>query len=449
MLQKERRNICSAICVAMLLILPVPGYVQQSINFQENNQSSWHIGKTILSLSGTYRLRGELQDEFHVKTFGTGNTEDFLLSRLHLKTDIRFSPRARIYLQLQDARVFGSSFSDRDFADGNNPFHDPLDINQAYAELLPLQPVKLKIGRQAISFRDRRVFGPGDWGNTGRYAWDAAILTLDHSLIDSHWIVGRFILHDPERWPNKWADGPTAFASYNSIKAQPFLLDVFYVFKHDDRGVTQGEKDAGNLASHSLGFWLNGKLKSLEYGVTAVGQTGSWGSDDIRAFGLVGSVGYQWQTRWQPLVKLQCIIGSGDSHPNDGIHGTFDGVFGGADTDLYGWMNLFFWQNLREYRLDIKLTPNKALTLKGEYHYLTLDSPRDAWYFPSKAVRRDKTGSAGRELGHEIDITAKIKLTNYLELLAGTCFFLPGEFIKNTGKSPKANWYFLQTTFHF
>jgi len=443
------RKIVRGIIFYIAFAIPSIGSIQSMANAEEINRLSWNIGGASLTVSGTYRLRGELQDEFHVKNFGTGETEDFLLSRLRLETDVRFSPNARVHFQLQDARVFGSSFSDQDFASGNNPIHDPLDINQAYFESQPLKPLQLKVGRQAISFRDRRVFGPGDWGNTGRYAWDAAIFTLTNRWLESHWIAGRFILHDPDRWPNKWTNGPTAFASYNSFSHLPFLLDVFYVFKHDDRGITSGEKGVGNLTSHSLGFWLNSKWQAWEYGVTAVGQTGKWGADDIQAYGLVGSLGYQWQTCWQPLVKLQCIIGSGDNDPNDGIHGTFDGVFGGADTDLYGWMNMFFWQNVREYRFDIKLMPKKALTLKGEYHYFTLDQASDAWYFPGKAVRRNKTGASGRELGHEIDLVARIKVRDHLELLAGSCFFMPGEFVKKTGKSPRASWYFLETTFYF
>lgn len=242
--------------------------------------------------------------------------------------------------------------------------HDPLDINQAYFECQPMKPLQLKIGRQAISFRDRRVFGPDDWGNTGCYTWDAAIIKLTNHWLESHWIAGRFILHDPDRWPNRWAEGPTAFASYNSFSHLPFLLDVFYVFKQDDRGMTSGEKGTGNLTSHSIGFWLNGKWQAWEYGVTAVAQLGKWGADDIQAYGSVGSLAYQWQIRWQTLLKVQGIIGSGDRNPTDGIHGTFDGVFGGAGTDLYGWMNMFFWQNLREYRLDLKLTPAKSVGFK-------------------------------------------------------------------------------------
>jgi hypothetical protein len=418
----------------------------------DKNALPWHnlkLGRTEISFGGSYRLRGEMQKEFHIKAFGTGKTENFLLSRLRFNTNIQFTPQLRLHFQLQDAQAFGLSFTDRDFAAGNNPFHDPLDLNQAFVEYQPLEPVKFKIGRQPISFRDRRIFGPGDWGNTGRYAWDAAMLTLMNRHLESHWIIGRFILHDPDRWPNRRAQGPTGYASYNSIKTLPFLLDVFYVFKHDDRGLTQGEKEAGNLASHSFGFWLYGKSKSLGYGVTAVGQIGRWSSDKIRAYGLVFALGYHPNLNWKPEVSIQSIIGSGDKNPNDGIHGTFDGVFGGADTDLYGWMNLFFWQNLREYRLDLKLAPNKRLNLKGEYHYFMLDAPRDAWYFPGKALRRDQTGSSGQALGHEIDVTARIKIWDYLELLAGSGIFLPGKFVKQTGRSPAARWHFLETTLSF
>jgi len=106
-------------------------------------------------------------------------------------------------------------------------------------------------------------------------------------------------------------------------------------------------------------------------------------------------------------------------------------------------------KNLREYRFDLKLTPNKAFTLKGEYHYFMLDGASDAWYYPGKAVRRDRTGASGRELGHEIDVTARIKVTKYFELLTGSCFFIPGGFVKNTGNSPRASWYFLETTISF
>lgn len=129
-----------------------------------------------LSISGAYRLRGEVQDRFNIRAYGTETREDYLLSRLPLDIDLKWTSNFRLHAQLQDARTLGISFTDQDFTGGNNPYHDPLDINQLYLEYRPVKMIGLRVGRQAVSYGDRRVFGPGDWGNTGRYVWDAVRL---------------------------------------------------------------------------------------------------------------------------------------------------------------------------------------------------------------------------------------------------------------------------------
>jgi len=43
----------------------------------------------------------------------------------------------------------------------------------------------------------------------------------------------------------------------------------------------------------------------------------------------------------------------------------------------------------------------------------------------------------------------KKKISEFLEILGGYSFFIPGEFVKNTGPSPTAHWCFLQTTVFF
>jgi hypothetical protein len=407
------------------------------------------IQNDIISIGGTYRLRGEIQDEFNVKKYGTGTQDDFLLSRLRLEIDLKAAKNLRLHAQIQDAEVLGSSFSDKDFSGSNNPFHDPFDINQLYIEYWPVEKFGIKAGRQSISFGDRRIFGPGDWGNTGRYAWDAVRVMYKSDSIDSNLIAGRYIIHDPDIWPNEQINGVTAFATYNTIKNLPFQLDLFYVLRYDDRGITKGEEGTGNLYSHTVGFRIDGKYGKWDYNSTLAGQFGHWGNDNINAYGLVLTLGYTFDTLWKPHVIAQYVNGSGDKDPHDGKHGTFDGVFGGADTVLYGWMNLFFFQNLREHRLDIILTPTKTISLRGEYHYFTLDEKKDAWYFPGNAQRRDNTGSSGRELGHEVDLIGKKTISGHLEILGGYAFFVPGEFVKSTGSNPTAHWYFLQTTVYF
>jgi hypothetical protein len=442
--------ICFKVILKLLIILiiiccPSTGYS----TFDEDKEFRHVIQNNFLTIGGIYRIRCEVQDEFNLNKYSTGTNEDFILSRLRIEIDLKLTKDLRIHSQIQDAEVIGSSFSDKDFKGKNNPFHDPFDINQLYIEYWATKRFGVKIGRQSISFGDRRIFGPGDWGNTGRYAWDAIRAMYKSDSIISNWIIGRYIIHDPKIWPNKQINGVTAFATYNTIKKLPFQLDLFYVYRDDNRGTTKGEVGTGNLYSNTVGFRIDGRYGQWDYNSTLARQFGKWGDDNIKAYALVLTLGYSFDTAWKPHIILQYVNGSGDKNPHDGKHETFDGVFGGADTVLYGWMNMFFIQNLREHRIDIILSPNETTTLRGEYHYFALDEERDAWYFPGNAQRRDKTGSSGRGLGHEVDLVVNKKISNFIEILGGYSFFIPSEFVKNTGSSPIAQWYFLQTTIYF
>lgn len=401
------------------------------------------------SFSGSYRLRGEVMNDYNIKSYATDKKEDFIISRLRADFAIEFFNEIKLNLQLQDSREMGSSLPNSELK-GNNPIRDYMDINQlnvTYDNDL----IKIKIGRQQIFYRDNRVFGPGNWSNTGRYVWDAGIISLNTEYFKSDFIVGKYVLHNPEIWTNKFFnnEAPTAYSLYNSVKQLPFALDVFYVIKNDNRGTTQGESGTGNLNSHSVGFWLNGIYNKWEYCAMLAHQFGDYGSDKISALGLFFSLGYNLNTSWKPIIQVQYTYGSGDENPNDGINNTFDGIFGGADSKLYGWMNIFFWKNLTEYRINLSATPIKDWNIRVEYHYFRLTESKDAWYFPGNSIRRDITGNSGMELGHEFDFILSTKIQTNVEVLTGYSFFVPGEFVKNTGTSPFADWYFFETTFYF
>lgn len=428
--------------VVFLLIFPRLSSTEET-NFK-------HIIKNdLFTISGTYRLRGEITDNFNISSYGTSKKDSFLLSQLRFDIDLKLAKNLKIHTQIQDAEILNSPIKDEFFKGKNNPFHDPFDINELYLEYWPFDNLGIKLGRQCLLFGGRRIFGPGDWGNTGRYRWDAIRLIYKSDIFESNLITGRYILHDPKVWPNKQINDVTTFAFYNTIKKLPFPFDLFYVLKYDNRGITKGEKGIGDMISHNIGFRLDGKSGQWNYEITFVKEFGKWATDKIDAYGGVFALGYTFDSEWKPQIILQYIIGSGDKDPKDGKHNTFSAVYSGADTVFYGWMNLFFWQNLREHRVDFIINPSKTLTLRSEYHYFMLDRAKDGWYFPGNIQRRDKTGLSGRELGHEVDLILNKKFSKSFDILLGYSFFVPGKFIKNTGSSEKANWYFLQTTIHF
>lgn len=360
-------------------------------------------GPFLLTIGGNLRLRFEYDDQFNVKQFAPGTTDRILLERLSLTADLRWKRWARAFVELRDAHAFLTHMDSGDFAK-SNPYNDHLDIRQGYIEafLDDAHPIGLKVGRQQISYGDQRVFGPGQWGNTGRWCWDAAMLTLRGRDVRLDLWVGRPVENRPGVWPNHWARAPTVAVAYLHTRHLPFRLDLFYVMKQDGSGTVQGDAGRGNLLSHSIGFQFEGKAVSdiVDYSGTLVYQFGERASARLRAAGANVRLGATAPVPWKPRLAGQFTWGSGDHDPHDGVAGTFDGVLGGADIYFYGQMNLFFWANLRDYEADLHLHPMDGLEVRAEYHYFTLDQPRDAWYTTGlKRLREDPTGRAGRGLG--------------------------------------------------
>jgi hypothetical protein len=408
------------------------------------------LGPFQLGISGELRLRDEYQSGFDVRGYRPGESDNYLLSRIMLGLDLKLDENRHAYLQFRDARAFGSSLGREDFK-RSNPLEDIWDVRQGYFEWRRIggSPLEVKAGRQQISYGDQRVFGPGLWGNTGRYAWDAAKLRFDTAGAWFDVWAGRPIENRPERWPNRPFSAPTAFVAYGSPKRLPLRLDLFYAGKFDGRGSTEGESGEGNLESHSVGFQLQGQVReSLDYTATAIRQFGHYGQDTIAAFGVNGALGLTLPMGWSPRVCGQFTWGSGDRDPADGRHGTFDGVFGGADINFYGDLNLFYWANLRDYEWDLHLRPVKSVRLALEHHFYTLDQARDAWYSTGlAAVRRDPTGLTGKTLGHELNLRLTWQPRKGIELMPGWGRFFPGRYARANGAGKAATGYFFQSSF--
>jgi len=408
-------------------------------------------GPVSFDFGGQVRLRYEYDDGFGIKGYEPGGDDQLLLERIRLELSTKFWDQPRLFLQLQDAHAFLTKLGADDFPD-SSPIEDTLDIRQAYLEWLKIggSPLGLRVGRQAISFGDQRVFGPGNWGNTGRFAWDAAMLKIDTDWFETDLWAGKYLQYETDVWPDLPVDDFVTFVNYTQIKKLPFRLDLFYTLKYDSSGKAAGEIGKGNLFSHTVGLQAQGHWLHdvLDAEATFAAQLGRYGSDRLRAFGASGKLGATAPVPCKPRLGGQFTWGSGDKDPHDGVHGTFDGVYGGRDIYFYGYLNLFFWANLRDYEIDFSLRPHRTLTAYLEYHHFTLDQPADAWYTTGlKAYRRDPTGRSGTTLGDEIDFRMTWVLSNHIELMAGYGRFFPGGFVTNTGPAAAANWYFLQPTY--
>lgn len=182
-------------------------------------------------------------------------------------------------------------------------------------------PLGIKVGRQAIRYGDNRIFGPGNWGNVGRYAWDAGKILLATPGVDVDAFAAQRVLYrkdafDDEHFPY------TVYAGYAHIKSIPKnKLDLFYVVKWDSDKSTRGETGLGELQVQTVGFYGKGKWKRLDYASTFAYQFGEYGQDTIRAYGFNAEAGYTPVDLWTPRFAVSLSYASGDKDPHDGTHG--------------------------------------------------------------------------------------------------------------------------------
>jgi hypothetical protein len=89
--------------------------------------------------------------------------------------------------------------------------------------------------------------------------------------------------------------------------------------------------------------------------------------------------------------------------------------------------------------------------LQADYHRLLLAEKRGPWKNAGGAVLGfDPTGQSGRDLGQELDLTARIPiLERHLNLMAGYSFFSPGGFVKRTRGSENHHFGYIQTIVRF
>jgi hypothetical protein len=397
------------------------------------------------------RARYEYLDNFSILHYGTGADDDVFLLRTRLSFDYRFTEQAHAFVELQDTRYWLSRLTLADFGRSSSYF-DEFDLRQAYLEWKHIgeSPFGVKLGRQILLYGDRRVFAPAEWGNVGNYWWDSAKLYYDTDALQVDTFYAQRVLSEPKHWNfDHWPYHVGAV--YARVKRLPVTLDAFYVVKHDWSGNTRGESGPGNETRHTGGLFSERPAGTgWDYGLFAAGQLGEYGRDNIRAFGVIARGGHTFKTDWQPRVGFEFNYASGDRDPNDGVAGTFDGIFGAMDIP-YGWMNVVSWKNLEDYVLNFSVQPAKSLKLGVDYHYFRLAQARDAWYWVNgKPERRDPTGQAGQDLGHELDLIARWQVDKELELLFGCARFFAGDLVRNTpGNHQDALWAFAQLTYGF
>ncbi len=413
-----------------------------------------------LILSTQERFRYEFQDRFNQKYYGQdppyGKTRDgFLLGRFRFGADWYPTSRLHLVMWIQDSRAWDWDMPERAFYNKtldayHNPEKDYLELYTTYIEFThPLNlPLSVKAGRQRIAYGDHRVFGPGQWGNSGRYIWDALKVRLEKGKAFLDIFYGRNIIHEVRRFSLNHRHDKSTLAAYGHLPWSPrkglnTIIEPFLFTKWDRHDRFTGEKGGvGKLQLIYAGLHWTGHWRAIDWNHTWVGMWGKKGPDPVTAYAYHVEAGLLPPIPIKTRFYLAYSYASGDKNPTDGRNNRFDGAFGSVDM-AYGRMNLFKWSNLEDTEGGIEIWPIKALHIKAEYHHFRLAQSRDGWSH-NPSFYRDPSGLVGKEMGHELDVVTKWKLGQHQELQVGYGHFWPGEFVKKEASPSEANWFFLQ-----
>jgi len=418
-----------------------------------------------LVFDGQINERFEALDGMNKKAYGdlsidtkekiSGDSDDrLLLQRVLAGFVYREDEHVSWQLHMYDARVWGWSLNKDSFIKNKGTSDEyVMDPNEEYFELhdvyledkdIIIDGLSLKLGRQEISYGDKRVFGPGDWGNSFGWLWDAA----------------RFSYKQQDNFIDAW---------YGQTKtSDPFSFSMFHRHEYQGVGLYSHYRLLKNSAIEPFFAWKNSLFhdvmleeKTEYYGArfytedlfgyncdfTYVIERGDIGEKSVNAYGYVARVGYQFnKIPMSPNIVLGRVFAGGDSNPADDCVRTFTRPFGSTDGEHYGRMDIMSWSNLVQNEINLYLEPIEKIHLKLAYHIFYLDEPDDAWaYYGYKNL----PGNHDTYLGKELDFQLRYYYSDILALQLIYAHFNAGSFVTHNVSQNDAHRLFLQCTYKF
>jgi hypothetical protein len=393
-----------------------------------------HLGDNwLFATGGEFRWR-------HVHEFNsrlTGKTNDFDLLRARIFGDIWYKDTFRIYAELISADTANQDLpplrTDEDRLDFQNLFFE-VKIGE-----LDGKPVYVRAGRQELLLGSQRLISPPDWSNTRRTFQGVRGYWASEKLdVDLFWVNP--VVPDNAGWSsidhNQNFYG--AWITYRPEKKQ--AIDLYYLFLDNANKTTTLGLNLAAKSVHTLGTRYSGDKDGFLWDFEAMLQLGDRGGEPITAGAATAGIGYNAKSLpWNPVVWAYYDWASGDHSPNSGRYSTFNQLFPAGHT-YFGAIDLVGRQNIRDWNAHLYLYPAKWLTFNLQYHVFTLDSATDALYNAAGApIRASLKGTAGGQIGQELDLLANFHLSKRTDLVLGYSKLNAGDFISNTGphRSPE------------
>ncbi len=401
-------------------------------------------GWAYLSLGGQVRERVESWQNFGFNTGSTPNADEiFLQTRLRYHADVHLGDSIRFFVEGKSAFM-----TDRDLPGGQRTGDvDELALQNGFAEFkigAGDGNVTFRGGRQELLFGVQRLISPLDWGNTRRTFDGVTAAYRSGNFTATGFYTNPVTVKKYDSNPSN--DQVDFFGIYATRLSPDFLgggYDLYWLTldREIPLSLRIGDSIAMNERRHTVGLRVWGSGDLGDYELESAFQFGDYGSDDIRAFMITVQTGFHI-----PLEKGRLEFGvdyaSGDNDPEDGENETFNQLFPLGHAFL-GYIDVVGRQNIVDLRVSTSAASFFKTKVKLDWHYFMRAQKEDALYNAGGGVLRAGAPGTPRDVGGEIDLTVKRKVTVHGDVIFGYSHFFADDFLQETGASGDIDFAYL------
>ncbi|MBI5755518.1 MAG: alginate export family protein [Nitrospirae bacterium] len=349
-----------------------------------------------VKLGGELRLRGVMVDNGD----STAALKDggFFEQRTRLNADASVDENAKVFLQVQDSRKWGSESSTTDtgastststtttctglpcsFTDTNTDTKG-VDLSQGYVELGKLfgQPLSVKIGRQAMFYGEHRLIGHLEWSNNAR-RFDAIKFTYKHDVVDVDFWTAKVTEAGAD-----WGNDGNFNGIYASLKNIPKNAVDLYLL--------QKIASSGDANFYTIGGRVKGAVENFNVDYTAEvamqsGDATATTSQDASAYAI--RVGYTLADMMGLRVGIEYDAATGEDTATTDVE-KFDNLYP-TNHYLYGYTDDVDWTDMKAWAVSVSLKPMDKVTASLEY-----------WNYEKEASGDDNGTELNVKLNHEM-----------------------------------------------
>jgi hypothetical protein len=362
---------------------------------------------------------GQVRPRFESRTPVDGSWNSFTSMRVRAAMNALLEGNVRIFVQLQDVRLFGEEGNTLSDYNANS-----FDLHQGFVELteVPSLGGALRVGRQQLALGEQRLVGAVDWAQQGR-SFDGFRYTtpsLSGMKVEIFGMKLREDTSDAHDWESSF------LGAYGNLPmGETGSLDVYGLLTTDSREDNGGELTFGSLWKGQAGpihLRLEGSL-----------QTGERNGTEVSAY-MVG-VRAGAQLHESTTVTLWYDYLSGDDDPDDDEIGVFNTLFA-TNHAFYG---------LADYFLDIPVHTGGLGLKDAAVKFAFVLSPKTGLKVDLHNFHSAKEGDLSTQsLANEVDLTLTYQLSSVLTIMSGYSFVQAKDGIKELERlSENAQWVYL------